>query len=59
MSLSRSHNQSHIFGRLTHVDSIHFLGPFLIEFLISPRQLNVFLVFFFQFHPSILGFFWN
>ena len=58
--LSQFHNSNRGFDRLIKVDSVHFLGPFiLIFFLISPCNNSIFfffyLVFFFQFHPSILN----
>jgi len=47
MGLSRSNDPSYGFGRLTRVDSINILDPFLIDFFFNLifQQLNLLFLF--------------
>jgi hypothetical protein len=62
MELSRFHDLGHEFSKLIQVDFIHFLGHFLIEYVFFKKHLPsnnlvfFYLVFFFQFHLSILDY---
>jgi len=60
MRLSQFHNSNRGFDRLIKVDSVHFLGPFILIFFFNftLQQFNLLLFlfsFFFQFHSSILN----